>query len=169
MSEPLAQYNEVRSDGKRHLKLHADRVFVEGVSGQGRFEDNVYLADLRPEPGKLWLRGRLFVLGIILLFLALVLCIPIFVFITEGIERPGSTKYISFVLVLLSAAIFVCFKGYRTIEYARFQSHGGIVLLDIANCGPDQHRFQEFIHLLTNQIRMAQTKNPNSGPASTIA
>ncbi len=53
-----------------------------------------------------------------------------------------------------SVAIF--WKFGAKLEYARFLNHSGVVLLDIARRGPQQHEFDDFISELSNRIADAQ-------------
>ena len=157
MSESLASYNEVRWDGKRRFELHADRVSVSGKGGGSTFETMVMLANLRPEPDKLWVRNRVFMLGIVMLLLSFVLFIGTVQSLQQNRQTPGfPIMQPSLAVGLLIVGLAICTQTSAKVEFARFQSNAGIVLLDVARAGPDRRKFQEFVELLVKQIRSNQ-------------
>lgn len=152
----MAVYREVRSDGRRRFELYADRVVVKGSGARTEFETKVPFANLRPEPDKLWIRHRSFLLGVLMLLLSLAPFAVLARSFTDGSEAEKLGPCLGMGGGLSIVGIVICLKTFRKVEFARFQSHAGIVVLDVAYAGPDRGRFREFVESLTKQIRMAQ-------------
>jgi hypothetical protein len=162
MQVPLATYDEARSDGRRRFEVYPDRILVSGGGSGMKFETTVSLADLKPEPDRLWIRNRFFFWGVVVLAMGLVLFVPKIDKFADGIQ-PGETFAFYFGLAFGIVGLIICLKTVWKIEFARFQSRqGGIVVLDVARAGPDRARFSGFIELLVDLIRKTQTPDEAS-------
>jgi hypothetical protein len=162
MSEPLATYREVRSDGRRRFELYADRIVVKGSGARTKFEATVLFANLRPEPDKLWIRHKSFLLGVFMLLLSIAPFAVLARSFADGTHADRLGPCLGIGVGLSFVGFVICLKTFRKVEFARFQSHAGIVVLDVAYAGPDRGRFREFVDLLTKQIRMVQNKESRS-------
>ncbi|HEY4261353.1 MAG TPA: hypothetical protein VGM98_14395 [Schlesneria sp.] len=153
MNDVLATYNEVRVDGRRYFELYSDRIRVKGKAVRADFDATVYLADLRPDPNRVWIRHGYCVLGIIMLLLSLVS----FALMARSLsDQDYVTTCASTGLALGFVGSVIGFKTFSKVEFSQFQSHGGIVILNVSKAGPDRLKFDDFVGLLAAQIRAAQ-------------
>lgn len=72
MSQSLAIYNEVRSDGRRRFELFENHIFITGSAARTSFESSIKLTDLRPETNKLWRRHWACSMGTGMVFLGVI-------------------------------------------------------------------------------------------------
>ena len=113
-------------------------------------------ANLRPEPDKLWIRHKSFLLGVFMLLLSLAPFAVLARSFTDGSQAEKLGPCLGIGVGLSFVGFVICLKTFRKVEFARFQSHAGIVVLDVAYAGPDRARFRQFVELLVKQIRIAQ-------------
>src|SRR5437867_3198507 len=68
MEDPIATYQEAQYGLRRRFELFPDHIRLTGQGHSlGRFDETVMLATLRPEPSRMWSRGKLFRYGLITL------------------------------------------------------------------------------------------------------
>jgi hypothetical protein len=166
MADPLAQFDEVRPNGRRHFELFADRVIVDSRSAKADCVITVLLADLRAEPNIVRVRPKEFNLGVGSLLIGIVLG---FVAFTVGaMQQPANGKSMIWVgasAAFLVASLAIVAKTIRKIEFTQFVSNQGKPLLDVARAGPQRAGFDSFIEAVTDQIRaVADMKKKDPGP-----
>lgn len=132
MFESIAQYYEVRPNGRRHFELFKDRLIVTSKTARVDSEITLKLADLRPEPNRLRVRPKEFGLGLILVVVSTGFAIA--AGSTRGMA-PDPTRWTLILLSLAGGSFFVSLvifsKTARKIEFIQFVSHHGNVLLDV--------------------------------------
>jgi hypothetical protein len=160
-SAPIATYREVTFTSKRRIELFADRIRVSGSLGWSLDMDGTI--PLRSiEPRKMTLRVRHPLCanslgwGIAGLVTAIVLVSK---FNFDPIGEAASLAW----CVAISCLIGSLYTR-KKIEYARFQSDAGAVMLDIGRSGPDKAQFDLFVELVMKQIHASrQTPSTPSG------
>ena len=167
MIESIGQYYEVRPNGRRQFELFKERVVVKSKTPNADSVITIRLADLRPEPNLIRVRPKEFALAVRMFFgsiLATLLAVALITFdFNTRVERmilfipAGAFLFIS--LVIFS-------KTARKIEFTQFVSHHGKALLDVARCGPQRDRFDDFLDALINQIQANQPHPDKSDPFS---
>jgi hypothetical protein len=157
MFEFIAQYDEVRPNGRRHFELFKDRVIVRSRTARVESEITVMLANLRPEPNRLRVRPKEFGFGVMLLYLSIGLAI-VALLTTGAVANPRlwSTVWFSVAGGALFVSLVIFAKTARKIEFLQFVSHQGNILLDVARSGPQRHEFDGFVETLIKQIRANQ-------------
>jgi len=157
MDVPIASYYEVLHNSRRRFTLYSDRIFVKVRSPRVNIESTIWLADLRPEPNKLWVRTRFFFLGV---FLMIASMISAFYAVAnwnleEAIEGRPLIGF-SMAGAFLITAVPILLMTYRKCLYIQFVSHGGIPLLDVAHAGPERKKHGRFIEALIEQTRLSK-------------
>lgn len=157
MSEPIAEYYEVRPSGRRQFELFADRMIVKTKSARIEGVITVMLADLRPEPNTLRIRPKEFGAGLLFLLGSVVL--GFFAILVRGAPPPPDDKtnlWLSLAGGCFFVSLVIFSKTFRKIEYIQFVSHQGKPLLDVARAGPERAGFDDFVEALIAQIRASQ-------------
>jgi hypothetical protein len=153
MGEPLAQYFEVRPNGRRLFQLLADRVIVVSKSPRGDFVTTVLLADLRPETNLLRVRPKEYRLGVLMLAIAFNLGFGLFLAGGLGFLAPDKAILLtSLPLGALVVSLAILWKTFPKIEFTQFVSKLGKPLLDVADAGPQRDGYRPFVAAIIEQI-----------------
>ena len=148
MGEPIAQYREVRTNGRRRFDLFADRVVIESKSLKADAVVTVSLADLKPEPNILRLRPKEFRLGLSMLLASV--AIGLFALATVGPAGviPGTKiPWMSCVGPLVFVSLVVFARTFRKVEFTQFLARDGKPRMDVGRAGPNRARYREFVEL----------------------
>jgi hypothetical protein len=157
MSEPIAEYYEVRPSGRRQFELLPDRMIVKTKSARIEGVITVMLADLRPEPNILRIRPKEFGVGLLCLFASV--AVAFYAIVARAAGPPMDNQTVLWLSIaggcfFVSLVIFA--KTFQKIEYVQFVSHQGKPLLDVARAGPERASFDNFVETLIAQIRASQ-------------
>jgi hypothetical protein len=152
-SAPIATYREVTFTSKRRIELFADRVRVSGSLGWSLDMDGtIPLRSIDPRKMTLWVRHPLCAnslgWGIAGLATAIVLITK---FDFNPIGEAASLAWCVAITCLIGSMY-----TRKKIEYARFQSDAGAVMLDIGRSGPDKAQFDSFVELVMRQIHASR-------------
>jgi hypothetical protein len=153
--EPIAIYEASSFEFRGRAELYADSVRAVGtIFLSADYDTTIPLSTPQPRFECIKMRSRFFGVGSYMLRIGVV---------------GASVLVTEFKLNPLGIAIFVlgCIGGtglaltlatVRKTEHARFLTEGGMPALDIVRSGKDQERFEEFVNLLVEQIKMAHSR-----------
>ena len=155
MQEPIATNEEARFELRRRFELFPDHVRVTGKGLRiSRFDETISLANFRPQPNRLWVRGLLFRVGLWIMFFVLCLAATSAAFGgVESLIAPGfaavlaSVALVGLIMVILNA---------RPIEFARFPNDAGVVGLDVGRVGKQTEEFDRFVEAVIESIKRAK-------------
>jgi hypothetical protein len=153
---PVATYAERRFDGRRLFELYTDRIAISGTAFLGaRFELNISLDALAPDPDRLWARPNGFWSGV-----------GMFVVFSTGPSGFASVlspwwKGLSWVLA--AGGLLLALATSRRIEWAVFRNAAGVELLTIARAGPSRDNFQVFVDAVRGAIQARARELMSSG------
>ncbi len=158
MKEPIAIYEEARFESRRRFELFPDRIRVTGAGpGIARSDALLQLSGLRSDPDRVWVRKAMFRYG------WMILCVAAFwavlVILRDGPEAltqmswvmamVGPTACLGLVLTLFNA---------RPVEFVRFPTDAGLVVLDVGRVGSQAVDFDSFVDALIAQIAETKTR-----------
>ena len=147
---PIGTYVERLVQVGRVFELYSDRVVVSAKWWWKRpYETTVPLASLSPDYRYLLIRYRLFKWGLYVFAFGAALAVLF------GDSQGTLLQQAAFFGGWGSGAVgaAVAAVTFRRVVFARFPPRTGRGGLDIAQSGPDQARFEEFIKLVQRQIR----------------
>jgi hypothetical protein len=151
--EPIATYSEKRFDGKRTFTLLSDAVVVRGSATlSADFEARIPLSSLDPNYSTLRFRNRIFWGGIWMMTASFVVCS----ILVSGFHMSWATMPPGMVACIGMAGFLLCIATGRKVEFIRFTTQAGVVVLDLARSGPERDKLDSFIDALTRQIRVAR-------------
>jgi hypothetical protein len=163
MFESIAQYYEVRPNGRRHFELFKDRLIVRSKTARVESEITLMLANLRPEPNRLRVRPKEFGFGLMLLVISAGLAIVAVLTAGTAVNpRLWNAVWFSVAGGAFFVSLVIFAKTARKIEFIQFVSHHENVLLDVARSGPQRHEFDSFVETLIAQIRASQKYEPST-------
>jgi hypothetical protein len=156
------EYREVRPDGVRNFNVNGLKLSIEGRTPfKSDFSMIVSLADASPDTVTLNIRPRMF---FILFYLAIIFLLSALVLSSTGVSTPENHAwqiFSVFALIVASLAIWCA----RKIQFTQFKSKVGIVLFDVAKCGPDASKYQSFIDAIKLAIaEAASSANGSNQP-----
>lgn len=157
MEEPLTTYRDARLEYRRRFELYPDRVRVAGWGiWAGRFEGELPLTILLPNPTRQWTRGYFLRYGLTALFITA--CWSAAATAANGPEvflRP----WVVGVLGLLGwAGVMLTLASIRRVEHAYFLGEAGVIALDVSRSGREAADFDEFVDTLIEHIRAARSE-----------
>lgn len=152
MFAPLESYNEVHPNHRRSFELFEDRIEIhtKDVRGEGHYI--VLLKGVRAYPDQLYVRPRGFGFGAALLLLG-IHCL---------IFGKSLSKFAEFEIVICSsvALLFVggviAWKTFPKVEFKSFVTNEGAGAFDVARCGPECQRFDDFVKAIVSRIERLQ-------------
>ena len=168
----LATYDERTPTGWRRFTLFADRVAVEGKQRFGaEFRTVVALAVLYPEPGSLRLRDKSFSASAACIVLGGLLALLGVFTVWAARREPTAPAIAGWPLVVAGVApllwgLITAGRRWRKIRYATFNAGAGGVLLDVADAGPDGHRFDAFVAQVVEQIHAVRAAHASAARAA---
>ena len=157
MGEPIATYEEAQFEMDRQFELFPDRVRVTWRgSDLVRLDSTVPLAALRPDPDRVWVRGAKFRYG------RMILCIAAFwavlVILRDG---PKALTHMSWVMAAVGptacVGLVLTLFNARPVEFVRFPTDAGVVVLDVGCVGSQAADFDWFVDALIAQIAETET------------
>lgn len=157
MNQPDIAYLEITPRARRNLVLRTDHVVIKGEGGGVKWESRVILSDLRSEPDRLWYRDPALRWGSFFLVM-FVLALALGCIFAKQPGFPDTLGKVAFAAAIgwLVGGVAIFWKFGAMLEYARFLNHSGVVSLDIARRGPQQHEFDDFVSELSKRIADAQ-------------
>ena len=151
--ETIATYSELRFDGKRTFKLVADAVIVSGSATlTSEFQARIPLSSLAPNYSTLRFRNRSFWTGLWMVVISVIVC----TILVSGFHMSWETIPPGMVACIGMGGFLLCLATGRKVEFIRFTTQAGVVVLDLARSGPERDKFDDFIDALTKQIRVAR-------------
>ena len=150
--ETIATYSEKRFDGKRTFTLLANTVVVSGSATlSSEFQTRIPLSSLDPNYSTLRFRNRSFWGGVWMVVISFVVC----TILISGFQMFWATKPVVMVAMIGIGGFLLCLATARKVEFIRFTTQAGVVVLDLARSGPERDKLDGFIDALTKQIRIA--------------
>jgi hypothetical protein len=167
MFDSIARYYEVRPNGRRQFELFKDRLIVRSKSARVDSEITIILADLRPEPNRLFVRPKEFGMGLLMLMGSVVIAV-LGVMVRDLAPVPNEKILLMFACAgaFFFVAMVILSKTLRKVEFLQFVSHHGHTLLDVARSGPQRAEFDPFVQALIDRIRANQRDDGRASPGS---
>ncbi len=151
--ETIATYSEQRFDGKRTFTLLSDAVLVRGSATlTAEFETRIPLSSLDPNYSTLRFRNRNFWAGLWMMLVSFLVCAVL----VSGFHMSWTTMPPGMVACIGIGGFLLCLATGRKVEFIRFTTQAGIVVLDLARSGPERGKLDSFIDALTKQIRVVR-------------
>lgn len=147
---PVATYHERRFEGKRRFQLFEDTIVVDGKDYfSNEFETTISLHAIDPNHG--WLKTRTAGFWVTAPLTALI-SIPLYC-LACALFDDSKYMLMSFIAAGLLAIYLTLGVIIRKIEFSSFQNEQGVIVLTIGRVGPDKKQYDEFVKLLTHQIK----------------
>lgn len=158
--DSIATYSEQRFDGKRTFTLLADAVVVIGSAAlTSEFQARIPLSSLDPNYSILRFRNRNFWAGLWMVVISFVVC----TILVSGFHMSWTTMPPGMVACIGMGGFLLCLATARKVEFIRFTTGAGVVVLDLARSGPERDKLDGFIDALTKQIRVARGAASTNG------
>src|SRR5947207_8163651 len=126
VQEPIGTYEEARFELRRRFELFPDHVRVTGKGLRvSRFDETVSLANFRPQPNRMWVRGLLFRVGFWIIFF--VFCFGASSAAFGGVESLGAPGFAAVLGTVALVGLIIVILNARPIEFARFPNDAGVV------------------------------------------
>ena len=152
--ETLATYSEQRFDGKRTFTLQPDAVVVSGSATlSAEFQARIPLSSLDPNYSTLRFRNRNFWTGLWMVVVSFVVCTVL----VSGFHMSWGTMAPGMVACIGMGGFLLCLATARKVEFIRFTTDAGVVLLDLARSGPERDKLDGFVEALIRQIRVVKS------------
>ncbi|MCC7424974.1 MAG: hypothetical protein IT428_32280 [Planctomycetaceae bacterium] len=156
MSDAPRIYRETSERTRRRFELFADRIVVHFKSIHSDGETTIRLDELNPESDRIRVRPlKPIRISFFILFIGVLGLIASYV-------RPELNRHYNLgvqSLVLVFAPLFLLIKFGAKVEYVRFKTKAGVVVLDVGRSGPDKRQFDSFVTELRDRISACQTKD----------
>jgi hypothetical protein len=164
--DPIATYREVRFDGKRLFRLHADRLEIEGRTFLvSEFQTSIPLITVAPGLTILRVRPRNSI-GVAA-FTAIAALAATILIKDFGFFWDDKPVVLSLLLTLVGLALMAA--TWKKVEFHRFATVMGHVAFDIARSGPDAASFDAFLTMVKRQIDVARDTAGGRQPSHTAA
>jgi len=151
---PIAKYSEVRFDGKRTFELFEDKVIVRGkATFKSDFETAISLASLLPSFARVRIRHSAFFGGIWLMVGSWILA-----YIVGAISQKDPSEVVCYLGCMGFMGLFLSLVTAKKVEWVRFSTDAGMIVLDIARAGKEADKLDSFVETLLSQIRIARGK-----------
>jgi len=150
--ETIATYFEQRFDGKRSFTLLPDAVVVAGrTTFNSDFEGRIPLSSLDPNYNRLRVRSRSCWTGLWMAVIAFV----VWQVLVNGIHMSWAATPAGMVACFGAGGFLLSLATLRKVEFIRFSTQAGVVVLDLARAGPERDKLDGFVEALTRQIGVA--------------
>ena len=144
----LAEYEEIRPQGRRVFVLFDERILVKvDAIGVPKCEITIPFSSVYPEYSKVWMKHPYRNLGLV--------CFLAGIIIGTLLSAIFEVKFLNVVgiAVFWHIAVVLLFLGRHSIEYAQFRNEQNQVLFDFARSGPQSKEFDEFLIKVQKQAR----------------
>lgn len=151
-TQPIATYSERLLEVRRDFTLYEDRVVVQASWLPKRmFEHVVQLNSLQGNFQEITVRYRMHRYAGWILAVGALAFAALYYIAQNG--TLGVVAYVALGVAIFGALLMALTHSNRRIRFARFQTRGGRIGLDIGSAGNDPDAFDQFVQQVRRQIQ----------------